>query len=189
MCLNNNGLKRRLCCYLIDQLLWFLHPVFLSLRVVYLQIANEIMLKLQDIKDDRYWKNLEKQKRLIFYLNKYKKMELSLETMFQITGKIILLALVYSQTRTTQGLITVFREKSDTIPAEIVITISLLISFTTFTLSQIAGVSGSRQYFPLKSKFFIGSSALLASLIRITCFVLYFSPSLGLWNLLRHYQG
>ena len=44
-------------------------------------------------------------------LKVFKKMELNIETIFQMTGKMILIALVKSETRTTQGLLTVFEEK------------------------------------------------------------------------------
>ena len=44
--LKNKGLRRRMSCYLIDQLVWFLHPIFLSLRVFYRQMLNEKLLPL-----------------------------------------------------------------------------------------------------------------------------------------------
>ena len=44
-------------------------------------------------------------------LRVYKKMELNIETIFQMTGKMILILLVNSETRTTQALLTVFEEK------------------------------------------------------------------------------
>ena len=84
--------------------------MFLSLHVFYRQMLNDVLLRLKNIHGDRYWKNLEEQNRLTSFLNTYKKMELNIETIFQMTGKVILLALVYSQTRTTQGLINVFKE-------------------------------------------------------------------------------
>ena len=128
--------------------------------------------------------------KLTLYLKLYKKMELNLETIFQLSGKIILVALVESQTRTTQGLLTVFDEKDIFgIPAKIFVGLSIAFSFASYSYAQTAGIAGFRIYFPLKSKILIGSSAMLSSITRVMTFILYFSPCLGLWNLLRHFQG
>ena len=107
-----------------------------------------------------------------------------------MTGKIILIALVRSDTRTTQGLLTVF-EKRDYfgIDSEVFIISSVIFSFTTFSLAQTLGIAGSRVYNPLTAKLLIGGSALFACAKRVMTYVKYFSPCLGLWNLLRHYQG
>ena len=107
-----------------------------------------------------------------------------------MTGKIILIALVRSDTRTTQGLLTVF-EKRDYfgIDSEVFIISSVIFSFTTFSLAQTLGIAGSRVYNPLTAKLLIGGSALFACAKKVMTYVKYFSPCLGLWNLLRHYQG
>ena len=188
--LRNDGWKRKLVCIIIDQLVWILHPIFLSLQEAYCVTENQIMLESGHIDDERYSQNVEKRKQLTLYLSLYKKMELNLETMFQLTGKIILIALVDSETRTTQGLLTIFDEQDIFgIPAKLFIVLSIAFNFASFSFAQTAGIAGSRIYFPLKSRALIGASALLASLKRVMIFVLYFSPCLGLWNLLRHYQG
>ena len=188
--LRNDGWKRMLFCIIIDQLLWILHPIFLSLQEAYLVTQNQIMLESGDIDDEKYSQNLETRKQLTLYINLYKKMELNLETMFQLTGKIILIALVDSDTRTTQGLLTIFDEQDIFgIPAKLFIVLSIAFSFASFSFAQTAGIAGFRIYFPLKSRALIGCSALLAAVTRVLTFVLYFSPCLGLWNLLRHFQG
>ena len=179
-----------LFCIIIDQLLWILNPIFLSLQEAYLVTQNQLMLESGDIDDEKYSQNLEKRKQLTLYLKLYKKMELNLETMFQLTGKIILIALVDSDTRTTQGLLTIFDEQDILgIPAKLFIVLSIAFSFASYSFAQTAGIAGFRIYFPFKSRALIGCSALVASLTRTMSFVLYFSPCLGLWNLLRHFQG
>ena len=188
--IRNDGWKRMLFCIIIDQLVWILHPIFLSLQEAYLITQNQLMLESGDIDDEKYSQNLEKRKQLTLYLKLYKKMELNLETMFQLTGKIVMIALVDSETRTTQGLLTIFDEQDIFgIPAKLFIVLSIAFSFASFSFAQTAGIAGFRIYFPLKSRALIGSSALLASITRVMTFVLYFSPCLGLWNLLRHFQG
>lgn len=158
--------------------------------MAYLQTMNEMILKSRNIDDEVFIKNIDIQKKLLLYLKMYKKLELNLETIFQMTLKIILLALVQSETRTTQGLLTLF-EKKDLfgIPADIIVALSVTMGFVTFTLAQIDCVAGSRIYFPLKSRVLIGMSAFLACVKRILSMVIFFSTCLGLWNLLRHYQG
>ena len=122
-----------LFCIIIDQLVWILHPIFLSLQEAYLVTQNQIMLESGDIDDEKYSQNLEKQKQLTLYLKLYKKMELNLETMFQLTGKIILIALVDCDTRTTQGLLTIFDEQDIFgIPAKLFIVLSIAFSFASF---------------------------------------------------------
>ena len=109
--LRNDTWGRWIFCIVIDQLLWLFHPIFLSLRQAYLIIMNKMILESKDVHDERYIQNLDKQNQLTLYLKLYKKMELNLETIFQLTGKLILIGLVESETRTTQGLLTIFDEK------------------------------------------------------------------------------
>ena len=105
--LQNIGIKRKICWFFIDQILWLFHPIFLSLQLAYFTIKNEMMLDSRDINDEEYIENNDKQQNLMLYLKLYKKMELNLENIFQLTGKIILIAIVDSQTRTTQGMVIV----------------------------------------------------------------------------------
>ena len=109
-----------------------------------------------------------------------------------MTGKLILLLFVWSETRTSQGLLTVNKEGDPVfgiIPAEIVVGLSVLLNFVLFSFGQTAGIAGSRVYFPMKSRVIIGLSSICACIKRVSTFIFYLSPSLGLWNLLRHYQG
>ena len=188
--LKNDGLKQWAFCIFIDQLLWIFHPLFLSLQEAYIITQNQMMLESKQIDNEKYSQNIEKQKELGLYLKMFKKLESNLETIFQMTGRIILLALVGSNTRTTQSLSTIFDNKDIFgIPARLFIFLSIALSFARFTFSQITGIAGCRIYFPIRSKILIGSSALLSSVVRVTTFILYFSPCLGLWNSLRHFQG
>ena len=198
--MDNQGLKKRLFCYMVDQLIWLFHPIFLSFQLTYNQIKIEIMLRQKKVNEEVFTRNIERKKKLFLYLSTYKKMELNFEKIFQMTGKIILLALVWSETRTRHGglesgngsgwaQLNLVHKDEFNIPAELVIAISVMFSLATFTFSQTAGIAGLRMYFPMPSRLLIGCSALFSCVIRILCFVLFFSPCLGLWNLLRHYQG
>ena len=111
MSLNNKGWIRWFLCFCLDQILCFLHPMIFLLRVTLLEMQNKMMRKSKDINDEKYSQNLQEQEKFLMCLRVYKKMELNIETIFQMTGKMILIALVKSETRTTQGLLTVFEEK------------------------------------------------------------------------------
>jgi len=190
--LKNDGPKRRLFCYFIDQLLWAFHPILLSIQVAYLQIRKEMLLELNDINGGDYAQISEKQRQLLAYLHIYKKMELNLETIFQMSGKLVLLLFAWSETRTSQGLFSVLQQGNNTvfgIPAEIVVFLSVLFSFATFSFAQTAGIAGSRVYFPLKSRLILGLSSICACIKRVFTIIFYLTPSLGLWNILRHYQA
>ena len=69
------------------------------------------MVRSKDVDNKKFSQNLKEQERFLMCLKVFKKMELNIETIFQMTGKMILIALVRSETRTTQGLLTVFEEK------------------------------------------------------------------------------
>ena len=52
--LRNDGWKRKLVCIIIDQLVWILHPIFLSLQEAYCVTENQIMLESGHIDDEKY---------------------------------------------------------------------------------------------------------------------------------------
>ena len=188
--LENEGWKRSIYCYIIDQLIWLFPPTLLPLRVAYSKTKNDMMIESNDIDSETFVKNVQSQQKLLGYLRLYKKLELNLEKIFQITGQVILIALVSSETRTSQGLLAVFAKKDlFGIPADVFIVLSISFSFLTFAFGQTNGIAGSRIYFPTSARLLIGCSALFCCFARVTVWVQYFSPCPGLWNLLRHYQG
>ena len=177
--------------HLLDQMLLYLHPILVQLKLSICEKIHEVIVEGNDmVLKKRFRENIKKRMLLTFQSNNFKRLELGLETIFQLSAQVALLALAASDTRTSHGLVSVFKgSKVLFIPADVYVCISILISVGSFAWAQSGGIAGRRVYFPLKSKFMIGLSALMACLIRVTAFVLFFSPSLGLWNLLRHYQG
>ena len=75
------------------------------------------------------------------------------------------------------------------VPVEAAIIIYFLWSLASFTFAHAKGLTGHRDYFPFISKLILLSSVLLATIVRIMAITFFFAPSLGLFNLLRHYQG
>ena len=112
--------------------------------------------------------------------------------MCQLAGNSILLFYSVSETKTSQGLAAMFEEDNLLglqVSSKIAITISFLWSLFSFTNAHIRGLSGHRDYFPFLSKAVLLCSVFCATLVRIISITVFFSPSLGLFNLLRHYQG
>ena len=88
-----------------------------------------------------------------YYSRSFKKLELGMETTFQLAGNIILIALASSETKTSQALAAVFEEGNFfIIPVYYMIALSMGISFFSFMNSQISGLAGHRVYFPFKCR-------------------------------------
>ena len=82
--------------------------------------------------------------------------------------------------------ITAFGFKID---AKVIVAISFLWSLYSFTTSHVTGLTGHRDYFPFSSKCLLLASVLCATLNRVITTSIFFTPPLGLFDILRHYQG
>ena len=120
---------------------------------------------------------------------KYIRSILGLETTFQLIVLLVLQFYAVSQTRTSQGLEQLFEQESilfiDPKTFLIITTIWTVISSTKSHISS----SSSRDYFPTKSKIVLAVFAGCSLIMRVSSVILYFTPSLGLFNVLRHLQG
>ena len=178
--------------------------ICLKTRLTYME------MKRQENPDDKFVvEEWEKTKRFVC---NYIKLELGLETIYQLTGQLILLGLAYSETRTSEGLTTIFLEiptqeddqslirrfiklilqtmgfdeSSKTI---FLLVVSIAFSFISCVNAHIIGLSACRERFPIASKLMAALNVLFSSTTRILAMVLYFAVPLGLFNLLRHLQG
>ena len=75
------------------------------------------------------------------------------------------------------------------IDAKVIVAISFLWSLYSFTYSNVRGLTGHRDYFPISSKIVLLASVLCATLNRVITTTIFFTPPLGLFDILRHYQG
>ena len=141
---------------------------------------KEIVLKIQNVEQE---------------LMSHLRLHSGLETMFQSTINTILLLYAASLTRSRQGLAALFDQDAFvflgiTLPSSMVLAVLLVLNFVGLISAQYNGIIGQRGhlYQPFgKLLKLIGCSC--ANLTRIMSFTLYFAPSLGLFNLLHHYQG
>ena len=190
------------------------HPIILSLKQYIIELKLQsfprsrlecsLSMVISEQKEEERQKLLNKSIEIQYHLCNHVKLELGLETIFQLCTKLILLAYAGSKTRTTEGLSTMFEEdwkfefgNLASISEEKFLNLVFFMflyattswSFISNVNSHITGLSAKRKWFPFASKIVVGCYAFFASTSRILTVIMYFTPSLGLFNTLRHWQG
>ena len=143
-------------------------------------------LKLKKIPKDQ--ELIQMKETLKRSLNMHVKLELGLETIYQLSGQLILLLLAYTQTPTQNGLKAVFHEGSESLDIFWLI-ISILLSFKTCITSHWKALTTCRERFPFSSRLMASLFCLFSCITRIMAIIMFFTGPLGLFNLLRHLQG
>ena len=104
----------------------------------------------------------------------------------------ILMLVALTSTSTTGGLETMF-DSNDFMGINmdplIVIGLSILISLKNNVMIHVDYISKQKEYFPFGSSFFIFCWGLFATLRRLLSSVAFFTPSLGLFSILHHWQA
>ena len=121
-------------------------------------------------------------------LNRHIKLELGLETVYQVTMTLILLLLSYTQTPVEKGLKTVFNEGLEPLSIGLLIA-STILSAISFTSSHCKVLNVCREHFPFTSRFIASLYSLCGLITRVIAMVMYFTVPLGLFSLLRHWQA
>ena len=128
-------------------------------------------------------------------LSRHIALQQGMETLYQLLGTTLLLCYGYSNTKTRQGLATLFRQDSIIffdyeIPATFVISVLLALNLMSFVKTHFSGtIGGYAADYGLIGRMLILFYSIFSSLIRIGPMTLFFSPVLGLFNLLNHYKG
>ena len=157
----------------------------IRIYVDYMELAYiQLKLKIKP-KDDLLVCAKEELKRS---LNMHVKLELGLETIYQLAGQLILLFLAYTETSTQSGLKTIFHKGLDPWPLFLLVS-SIFLSVYSCIASHWNALTACREYFPMKSRFISGLYCLFGCLTRVTAIVMFFAGPLGLFSLLRHLQG
>ena len=131
---------------------------------------------------------LEKRARLTFELKSFVKLELGTESLYQLFGQFIFLLMAKTDTPTDLISDTLRKIQSESDLIELLV-LSLIWSFATNILSNNQGLSTRRVFFPFLSQIMAGLYTLFVSTSRILAMVLYFTPFLGLFGLLKHYKA
>ena len=121
------------------------------------------------------------------------KVELFLELFNQVPIQILLLLLTQTKTGTVSlpGLNKVLEKEKlfgISFDATVLLAISIVWSLFACMTLQLKSVSADKGFFPSKSKMVLLFYAIFATLRRILAFVIFFVPSLGLFNILHHWK-
>ena len=171
---------------------------------------NYILLKSQRNPNERSL--ILKWEKLKWEVCQFVKLELGMETIYQLALQIVLLLMTLTTTATEVGFTEIFKEGpsqegedvinkdaiSSTIEkigiktetnAMLLLSLSIMFSFKSCISSHLRILTAQREWFPLKAKLMAGFYSLFCCLIRILAIVSYFAPALGLFNFLHHLQA
>ena len=173
-----------------------IQPIQLHYELTATKLVKKKLLILNDVTMAPNFKEvLMKIKYLENEIIRHSRLQLGLETIFQVTANAILLFYAYSKTRAKQGLSSLFDKNTDifmgfSLPPELVIAALLAINLLSFIKIQMNGmIEGYASNYQTLGKVMLLVSIICATLVRISSMTLYFSPSLGLFDLLHHFQG
>ena len=151
------------------------HATILHVKEYYIQ------LQLRSNPDDIELN--EKRDKLRNCTSKFVKLELGLETGFQFTGQLILFLLTFTETETIGKTEVQKLELNQTL-----LILSLIGGFIGCLFSYMKGISMNRVHFPVSSKIMVLSYVKFALLTKLLSIVMYFTPVLGLFNVLQHWK-
>ena len=153
---------------------------------------NKILKKRRaEAKDPSALKVFQQSKKIQIQLVKFHKIELATEAFAQIPVQILLLFLSKTSTPTTGGLETVFEESSFLWIDNIYISlwVSILWSIYTCVELHLKEIKTEKGHLPFSSKLIVFVWGFFATVRRVTAIVSFFIPSMGLFNILHHWQA
>ena len=173
-----------------------IQPILLHYQLVASKLIRKQMLKQNDMSLALNFKDLSTKISVLEEdLVKQHRVQLGTETVFQLLGNVIILCYAYSNTKSTQGLAALFEHDSvdiliTTISSKVLLSILLTINMLSYIWVHYKGiVQEYAKIYRLIGKLLLLLCIACSSIVRIMSMTLYFSPSLGLFNLLHHYQG
>ena len=200
---NVNAFKQKKC--LVKVLIWCSFAIAPALILLSEEKAQKRMKALKDKITKKGAKisdsDLEESQHLSEFLKEcrmalltFRRNELGIEIVIQLS--IHLAMVLLSQTpypaieNLSPGFVSLFQDKNDEEASTLaVLVISILWSFKTSALTSIKIKADSKNYLPLTPKLLLGTRYLLIFLVRISCLVTYFSPSLGLLGMMNHHHA
>ena len=195
-CSIKDRMNKSIAYILLDYLTGIFQPIQLHYKLVAAKFIREILIKQNDLTlVSSYEESCTRIKRMENDLIKHNQVQLGFETIYQLIGTSILISYANSNTKTRQGLKALFEEQNHdfigiNLTSEVAITILLALNFLSFTKAHFTGiVTGYASNYQLVGKFMILLCITINSIVRVGSITLFFSPVLGLFNLLNHYQG
>ena len=125
-----------------------------------------------------------------YHVSKFVQGDLGIEAHLQIIISIVLLILANSETRTVTGLEALFENETlFYLPNSLALSFSITWSLWSCITSHMKGIFKRRSY--SNPKYFLSLLTYTSSSIALRVFscILFVTPGLGLFNILRHFQG
>ena len=171
-------------------------PIKLHCQLANAKYIRKKILDCNDISMSPWFKEVvDKIAALEEEIVRHIRLQIGLETIFQFTGSMLLIFFSTSLTRTKQSLVALFQENKVivfgwSIPSFVVIIVLSVMNLASLIKGNINGiVDGHGCNYSLIGFCLVFTNIICASTVRILSMILYFAPSLGLFNLLHHYQG
>ena len=177
--------------------------LFLKVGVILLAVVNPILLQnsYETIKEktrehakqlnttrlSKLRKKLMKTKRQFV---DFVRIDLALECTYQLFGETILILLSTTETSTTGGLENFFKKDSFAgLSLSLFLTLYIIWSLKTCILLHLKSVGTEKGFLPFTAKLTVVIWGTISYAKRIMSLVAFFIPSLGLFNILQHWQA
>ena len=188
--------KIKVATLIVDVFTAVIRPIVIHYQVTVSKLMRIRILKQADLALVSSWEKvcakIERQEK---ELNKQTRLQLGLETIFQLVGNVVLLCYGFSETKTSQELAALFKQDNETVwnitfSSNLILGMLLAMNLITFVRVNFRCiVEGYGSNCKIIGKMLLLMCIAIGSLIRISSMTLYFAPTLGLFNLTRHYQG
>ena len=124
------------------------------------------------------------------YVSKLIHNDVGLESHLQLVLSIILLLLGTSATRTITGVEIIFKSDSFLfVSTEVMFAISTVLSLFSCVRAHLKGISKIQAYQTSKATLMMITFSFASIMLRVFSYVLFLTPVLGLFDILRHLQG
>ena len=134
---------------------------------------------------------IEEWETIKWFLSKHIKLEFGLESIHQLSIQLVLLCMaLFPETTTATSLERIFLEDGKITEIILILLIlSTFLSITSGVTAHITILSAKREHFPLMSKLLAGLYCFIMTTTKTLGTIMYFTPALGLFKLLRHVQA
>ena len=161
-------------------LLFAFHPLLITNEIENLKEETRFFMD----EDEQIIEMLGKISYLEKLLATFLRSELQLESVNQMTGTFLLLFMSLTTSPTTGGMETMFQKTDIRL-----LVLSILWSLKTAATEMLKFMSLEKYNFPAISKCFVLLYGLLAATTKTVVNVVFFAPSLGLFNILNHWKA
>ena len=193
--MRNSAPKKTVFRVLKDIVTTIIHPITLHFKIVALKWIKKKLLRQKDKSFAfEFEEILLMIRKLETELSKHIRLQVGLETTYQTMLNTILLFYAQSLTKTRQGLAALLQEDAFnflgvTLKSETVIAILLALNLLSLIKAHFQGIiEGFGSNYSLFGKCMVFITIMCACVVRIMSCVLYFTSTLGLFDLLQHYQ-